>query len=243
MLITNADDWGRSITETEAALACYEQGAVTSVSAMVFMKDSERAAGIAKETNLDTGLHLNFTEPFTGNGVTESLAVAQSRIARFLKRSKYALVIYQPLLTADFRFVYEAQASEFQRLYGTNPTHLDGHQHMHLCSNMLLDRILPPGVKVRRSFSFWPGEKSALNRSYRRWVDWCLASRHQVADYFFSLAQCLDAGRLPRVVSLARSWNVELMTHPFNERESRFLLSAQWIGARDGVQSGSFARL
>ena len=65
MLIINADDWGRSRAETNAALECYQHGRITSVSAMVFMNDSERAAEIAREHNLDAGLHLNFTDPFT----------------------------------------------------------------------------------------------------------------------------------------------------------------------------------
>ena len=66
MLIINADDFGRSVAETDAALRCYIAGRITSVSAMVFMADSERAAELAKENELDVGLHLNFTERFTG---------------------------------------------------------------------------------------------------------------------------------------------------------------------------------
>ena len=56
MLIINADDWGRSVAETDAAFQCYTKGRVTSVSAMVFMADSERAAELAKENELDGGL-------------------------------------------------------------------------------------------------------------------------------------------------------------------------------------------
>ncbi|PYL02866.1 MAG: chitooligosaccharide deacetylase, partial [Verrucomicrobia bacterium] len=65
MLIINADDWGCSVAETDAALRCYKGGRITSVSAMVFMEDSERAAELAKENELDVGLHLNFTDKFT----------------------------------------------------------------------------------------------------------------------------------------------------------------------------------
>ena len=59
MLIINADDWGRAVAETDAALRCYRAGRITSVSAMVFMHDSERAATLAKQEDLDAGLHLN----------------------------------------------------------------------------------------------------------------------------------------------------------------------------------------
>ena len=67
MLIINADDWGRSVAETDAALKCFRERRITSVSAMVFMGDSERAAELAKENKLDVGLHLNFTDRFTAN--------------------------------------------------------------------------------------------------------------------------------------------------------------------------------
>ncbi|TMP94577.1 MAG: ChbG/HpnK family deacetylase [Verrucomicrobia bacterium] len=55
MLIINADDWGRSLAETDAALRCYKAGRITSVSAMAFMADSERAAELGKELSLRTG--------------------------------------------------------------------------------------------------------------------------------------------------------------------------------------------
>src|SRR5271167_1397805 len=59
LLIINADDWGRDHETTERTLRCILRGAVSSVSAMVFMGDSERAAAIAKENAIHAGLHLN----------------------------------------------------------------------------------------------------------------------------------------------------------------------------------------
>jgi predicted glycoside hydrolase/deacetylase ChbG (UPF0249 family) len=55
MIIVNADDWGRSPLETDAALACYRDERITSVSAMVFMEDSVRASELAKEAGIDPG--------------------------------------------------------------------------------------------------------------------------------------------------------------------------------------------
>jgi hypothetical protein len=55
-LIVNADDWGRTFrTPANTRMRC--SGTVSSVSAMVFMEDSERAATIARDA-IDTGLHL-----------------------------------------------------------------------------------------------------------------------------------------------------------------------------------------
>jgi predicted glycoside hydrolase/deacetylase ChbG (UPF0249 family) len=61
------------VAETDAAFKCYRGGRITSVSAMVFMQDSERAAKLANNSDLDVGLHLNFSEEFTDTSCSETL--------------------------------------------------------------------------------------------------------------------------------------------------------------------------
>jgi predicted glycoside hydrolase/deacetylase ChbG (UPF0249 family) len=243
MLIVNADDWGRSEVETNAALDCYRHGSVTAVSAMVFMKDSERAADIAKNAGFDVGLHLNLTEPFTSTGVPPQVLEAQGRIAAFLTQSKYALLFYRPGLRREFRVVYDAQAQEFRRLYGREPSHVDGHQHMHHCMNMMVDRLIPGGQRVRRNFSFWPGEKGLCNRLYRRLMDCWLGRTYVLTDYFFSLEQCLKQGKLGRVAKLSRSLDcrVELMTHPERKPEFEFLMNEEFVQFASGLRTVNFA--
>src|ERR1051326_6627341 len=73
-LVINADDWGRDLENTSRTLDCIRRGSVSSVSAMVFMEDSERAAEIAQERKVDAGLHLNFTTAFSAPGVPRKLA-------------------------------------------------------------------------------------------------------------------------------------------------------------------------
>src|SRR2546427_3646182 len=110
MLIINADDWGRSVAETDAALRCDKGGRTTCVSAMVFMEDSERAAELAKENELDVGLHLNFTERFTANKCPAMLGDCHNRIIRFLTRNKRSQLLYNPFLRKEFSHSYQAQA-------------------------------------------------------------------------------------------------------------------------------------
>ena len=86
MLIINADDWGGWNTATDAALACFAKGRITSVSAMVFMEDSERAAELAKEQRIDAGLHLNFNQKFTAAHCPAEVLKHQDRTRRFLRR-------------------------------------------------------------------------------------------------------------------------------------------------------------
>jgi len=49
LLVINADDWGRDRTTTDKILECTNVGTVSSVSAMVFMEDSERAAALSRD--------------------------------------------------------------------------------------------------------------------------------------------------------------------------------------------------
>jgi predicted glycoside hydrolase/deacetylase ChbG (UPF0249 family) len=228
MLIINADDFGRTAAETDAALRCYQRGRLTSVSAMVFMTDSERAAELAKENGLDVGLHLNFTDSFTGGRIAARLANYHDKIARFLTRNRYSQVLYNPFLLPEFSYSCEAQTEEFTRLFGKAPSRIDGHHHMHLCGNVLLSNLIPAGMKIRRNFSFWPGEKSRLNRAYRALVDRWLARRYRLTDYFFDLTQSIREKKMDRVMELAESSKVELMTHPILGLESDYLMSHQF---------------
>lgn len=243
MLIINADDLGRDTTATDTTLACYRRGRISSATGMVFMADSERAAELAKAAGLDVGLHVNFTETFNGRGCPAELLRQQAKIRRFLKRSKYALLLYNPFLIRAFRCVFEAQLKEFTRLYGRAPSHFDGHQHMHLGTNMLLQKIIPEGQKVRRSFSFQRGQKNPVNRAYRRAVDGCLARRHRLTDSFFALAQHLDSDRLAGVLDIARTTNVEVMTHTWNRPEYDLLMSEKFSSLSRGVEMASYAML
>jgi predicted glycoside hydrolase/deacetylase ChbG (UPF0249 family) len=243
MLIVNADDFGRSIAETDVVAACHAAGRITSTTAMVFMEDSARAARLANGIGIDVGLHLNLTQPFTGPGVPPSIRRSHESVVRFLSGSKYAVVLYQPLLRRAFREVVGAQIDEFARLYGRQPSHIDGHQHQHLCANVLIDGVLPPGQRIRRSFSFWRGEKNAINRGYRALVDRRLAQRHVLTDYFFSLKQCLEQHRLPRVFELAQVATVELMTHPVHPAEYEYLTGGAYASALRAVDAGTYSAL
>ena len=239
MLIINADDFGRSLGETDAALRCYNAGRITSVSGMVFMADSERAADLAKENGLDVRLHLNFSETFTDRNNLVRLNECQGKLASYLRRNKYSQLFYNPFLQEAFSYSYQSQAEEFERLFGKPPLHMDGHHHMHLCANMLLSHLIPTGVKVRRNFSFWSGEKSWFNRTYRELVDRWLARRYQLSDYFFDLTQSIEGKKMDRVLALAKLSTVELMTHPLIQTESEYLMSDEFAGLLHRLEIGS----
>ena len=241
-LIINADDWGRNRETTDRILDCLKLGSVTATSGMVFMEDSERAASIAREYEIDTGLHLNLTTPFSDVSCGfKKLREHQEKIGQFLLRSRIAQVIYNPLLTNSFHYVVKAQIEEYARLYGKNPMRIDGHHHMHLCSNVLFGRLLLKGTIVRRSFSKLPEEKGMANRFWRNFVNSRLARRHRITDYFFSI-EPLDPEHLQTIVKLASHSVVEMETHPVNKQQYHFLVSGGLLEFSGTAKVSSFSQ-
>jgi chitin disaccharide deacetylase len=154
-----------------------------------------------------------------------------------LKGNKYAQFLYNPFLRKAFADFLTGTGEEFVRLFEKSPSHIDGHHHMHLCANLVLGKSIPAGMKMRRDFSFLPGEKSMLNRAWRRLVRSSISSR----GLFFDLTQCIEGNKLDRVAALAKSSNVELMTHPTVSAEKAFLMSDEFQVILQHLEIGGYA--
>ncbi len=243
MIVVNADDWGRSVAETNAAEACFKARRITSVTAMVFMDDSVRAASLAREGGLRVGLHLNFSQPYSSRLCPSSVLNDQDKVVKFLTGSKYASVVFNPALHGRFRATYIAQCEEFERLYGARPTHLDGHHHKHLCANVIWGAVIPPGSRVRRNFTYRRGEKGWLNRSYRSIVDFALKQKYVTTDHLVSLGEALATGSTNRLVELSEDGSVEVMTHPIVAAEYDYLMSDEFERILDRGKRGDFSQV
>jgi predicted glycoside hydrolase/deacetylase ChbG (UPF0249 family) len=243
MLIINADDLGRDREASTTGLAGFAEGSITSASVMVFMSDSEGAARSAQEAGLETGLHLNLTQPYDGPGVADSLRRSQRSVVRYLRLGKWAQVVYNPLLNRDLSVSVQAQLDEYRRLFQREPAHFNGHNHMHLCMNMLVKPLIPAGSAVRRSFTFRRGEKGIWNRLYRRGVDARLEGRYRTTEAFFSLDPTSDLARLGRIVDLARTMSVELMVHAWRPDQFKLLKSDEFRKLIRTSDCGAFSLL
>jgi hypothetical protein len=240
MLIVNADDWGRNRDATDRSLECHRNGRITTVSAMVFMDDSERAADLARANGLDVGLHLNFTTPFSGTVRDGMLMAGHRRVVRFLRPQKLIRLVYHPALRGDFKYAYRRQVEEYERLYGSPPSRIDGHHHMHLCANMLIDRIIPAGLRVRRNLSSFVGERSVFNRTYRKVVDTWLVRRYRCTDYVFRLPPIAMGRGMKRIANIACASVVELAVHPESAGEYDFLMGHEYPDCIAGVARGGY---
>ena len=229
-LIVNADDWGRDELTTNRILDCTALGTVSSVSAMVFMKDSERSAAIAQERRIETGLHINFTTEFSASDCRAELIEHQQKVGRYLLRHRLAQAVFHPGLKRSFEYLVAAQIDEYRRIYGASPSKIDGHHHMHLCANVTRQELLPEGTLVRRNFSFNKNEKGLVNRFYRNRLDRKLAKRHKLTGYFYSLPPLEPQSRLQQIYSLAVDSVVEVETHPVVPEEYGYLTGKEIFG-------------
>jgi predicted glycoside hydrolase/deacetylase ChbG (UPF0249 family) len=243
MLIITADDWGKNMAATDNTMLCLKNGRITSVSAMVFLRDSERAADLARESGVESGLHLNFSLPFDGPVRSEKLLTSQLRLAAFLEKSRFAPMVYNPFLNKDFEYVYMAQYDEYVRLYGMVPAHINGHRHKHLCWNVLIGGLIPKGSRVRRTFTFSWDEKNAFNLMYRRLIDRIIALKYVCTDSFFSLMPIDNMDRLQRIINLSKQSVVELMVHPERKEEFECLMSDEYFDLIFLAKTGHYGLL
>lgn len=243
LLIVNADDWGGESSATDAILACFESGGVSSTTAMVHMADSRRAAEMAIHHGLPVGLHLNLTLPFDEPETPAPVRERQARVAGLLAGSRTHWS-WRPGSEPLIRRCLADQLTEFERRYGQAPTHLDGHNHVHLSPNVLLAGLLTRDLPVRRAQN-WPPRTSLVGRvasaARAAWT-----TRFRTTDLFTSIRAVhprFGGQGFEELLDRSRTGSVEIMTHPQWHDELELLSSPEWRAAVRGYPLGTFADL
>jgi predicted glycoside hydrolase/deacetylase ChbG (UPF0249 family) len=246
LLIINADDWGYDTSTTGAIVECFRAGSVTSVSAMVYMSDSARAADLAESGGEPVGFHMNLTEAFTDPACPERVRVRQQRLVRYFAGPQWRMWGFSPRLFTEIEDCIADQLEAFRHLYGREPTHIDGHKHVHQSAGVMLGRSLPSGANMRPSFTYLPGEKSILNRLARMFVNRLMRVRFRSPRYLFDLREihpALGGAGLERKLDLSHRDTVEVMTHPGQPDERAILLDDSWASLLRGRRVGAYADL
>jgi predicted glycoside hydrolase/deacetylase ChbG (UPF0249 family) len=246
LLIISADDWGSDRQTTDAIHECFSAGAVSSVSAMVFMSDSARSAEVATLGGEPVGLHLNLTEAFGDPACPEVVRRRQERIVGYFGGPKWRSWGFSPTRFREIEDCIADQLEAFKEIYGRDPTHVDGHQHVHQSLGVMFSRSLPHAIKMRPSFTFMPGEKSLPNRLTRRLFNLIMRSRFSCPRYFFDIRDIhpeLGGAGLETRLDLANQETVEVMTHPGLADERAVLLGDSWNPLLSGRPVGAYTDL
>ncbi|XP_057602089.1 carbohydrate deacetylase [Hippopotamus amphibius kiboko] len=132
-LVVTADDFGYCPRRDEGIVEAFLEGAVTSVSLLVNGAAAESAAELARRHRIPTGLHANLSE---GRPVGPARRGASSLLGPegfFLGKMGFReAVAAGDVVLPQVREEMEAQLSRFRELLGREPTHVDGHQHVHV---------------------------------------------------------------------------------------------------------------
>jgi predicted glycoside hydrolase/deacetylase ChbG (UPF0249 family) len=246
LLIINADDWGYDLSTTEAIDECFRAGSITSTSAMVHMSDSARAATLAASTERPVGLHLNLTETFTDPGCPAEVRARQQRLVRHFAGPRWRMWGLNLRLFTQIEQSIADQLDAFRNLYGREPTHIDGHEHVHQSLAAMFARSMPSGTSMRPSFTFLPGEKSTFNRLARMFVNRLMRVRFRSPRYLFDLCElhpALGGAGLERKLDLSNAAAVEVMTHPAEAAERAILMDESWVSLLRGRPLGGYPDL
>lgn len=244
LLVVNADDMGAEWATTDAILSCFQASAISSTTAMVFMEDSERAAALARSHGLPVGLHLNLTMTYTDPRPAALAREHQARLAELFATASRPHRSLHPSALHLVRDCVEDQLQEFHRLYGGPPTHIDGHNHAHLSTNVQLSRALPRGIRLRRAQN-WPRATTLGGRLGRR-VRGATLAAFRTTRWFTSIRTVHPAfggHGLHELLELSRGASVEIMVHPGWEDERNALSAPDWEQALRGRPLGSYAQL
>jgi chitin disaccharide deacetylase len=246
LLIVNADDLGLDRTNTDAILESFHLGAISSATALVWMNDSDRAAALARPEGLPVGLHLNLIEPFSAADVPEPVAATQRRVVHRLQRWGIGAQMYHPGWSADFERCISDQLARFQVLYGRPPTHIDGHQHMHLVPNALLARALRSVRRCRPPVNRTPHESAGYKRATRAAWGRLVRRRFLTTDWCFSLRSLhpeLGGAGVEERLERATEASVEVFVHPGYPDELPLLRSDDWRERLGRHRIGTYAEL
>jgi predicted glycoside hydrolase/deacetylase ChbG (UPF0249 family) len=244
LLIVSANDWGGEIRATDSIAACFRGGRITAATAMVNMADSKRASELAREQGLSLGLHLNLTQPFDDPATPEPMRERQRKVLRHFARLKVRRWTYDPFLRRRVAAAILDQLEAFRSLYGVEPTHIDGHQHVHVSPDVLLSPALPRAIPIRTAHGWRSG--GGPGDVVRRLRHAAIARRFRTTDYFFSLQNllpCFGGKDLEAALERSDRASVEIMTHPATSDELEYLLSEAWSDALAGRRLGTYADL
>ncbi|XP_029778671.1 carbohydrate deacetylase [Suricata suricatta] len=132
-LVVTADDFGYCPRRDEGIVEAFLAGAVTSVSLLVNGAAAESAADLARRHQIPTGLHANLSEGRPVGPARQGASSLLSPEGFFLGKMGFREAVAAGSVSLpQVRDELEAQLIRFRQLLGGDPTHVDGHQHVHV---------------------------------------------------------------------------------------------------------------
>lgn len=148
-LLITADDFGKNHYVNRAVDIAKKEGVLTSASLMVTGENWEEAVEMAKEKDIDIGLHISLTE---GRSIF---------LKRRMDRSPAFLGISAQFNKNTISWIRKEVFLQFKRLYltGLSFSHVDSHHHIHIHPKILriiIENCKRYGIKsIRFPYEPW----------------------------------------------------------------------------------------
>ncbi len=126
-LLITADDFGKDSQTNRAIVIAKEEGVLTSASIMIVGKEWKQAIEMAKQKDIDVGLHIS---------ITEGSSIALNKKIRF---SPAILGLLAQFQKKTISWIKEEISLQFRRFANTgiNFSHVDSHHHIHIHPKLL----------------------------------------------------------------------------------------------------------
>ncbi|XP_071946329.1 carbohydrate deacetylase-like isoform X2 [Antedon mediterranea] len=129
-LVVNGDDFGYSVQRNKGLVECYKNRSISSTSLLINGVAVDDAVHYIKQLAIPTGLHLNLTE---GHPVGKQCDSLMDENKAFLGKHGFRDALQkQQINFLDIYAEIVAQVKLFITKCEQKPTHIDGHQHVHI---------------------------------------------------------------------------------------------------------------
>jgi predicted glycoside hydrolase/deacetylase ChbG (UPF0249 family) len=151
-IIINADDLGICSERDEGIFELFQQKKITSSTILVNSINFQSSIKKSKELGLPLGLHLNLTEgiPVNNKNLKENSLVffdeSSKSYSMHGKNGFRQRLLSKSIKEDDIKNEIIEQILTFIEFYGNIPTHIDGHQHVHIIPNIAY--ILAPIMSI-----------------------------------------------------------------------------------------------
>ncbi len=227
-LIVNADDFGIASPVNRGIIRAHREGVVTSASLMAAGEAAEEAAALARENpGLSVGVHLCLT--LERPALPSEMLPTMTRKGRllggplpFMSRLLFGAIDKREIL-AELRAQIELAIS-----LGIRPTHLDGHQQLHV-----MPGVFPIVAEIANEFDIpsvrfpvgpWAGRFGVASSLEKAILETLAGSQRACLrqaglihpDFFFGLAETgrLETDALKTLISALPDGTSEIMCHP-----------------------------
>lgn len=213
MVIVNADDFGISSRCNEAAVACFEEGLISSATIMANMPGFEEASTLAHQYKLtsNVGIHMNLTEGQPLSGPIRKIAKFCNPDGDFssaCSRWRFFSPYEKSALATEIR----AQV-ELCRTYGLPLTHADSHHHIHTIMPVfsvlgpLLKQLGIHNIRIAGNLGAISPAKKGLSRVFNYWAR---RSGFHTTKYFGDIFSFIALLKKQAVFSSS----IDIMLHP-----------------------------